>query len=220
MSSRDHVPEYLDITLPFSDRLPVWPTVERFRLSPDLRIADGKNANSSSVKFNLHTGTHIDAPWHFLADGGTIDELVLADLLGPVVVAAIHKKRRITAQDLQSLALPEDMVRLLLKTDNSQFWADSYDTFQPDFTALTPDAAEWIVERGIRLIGVDYLSVQCFHDPDDSTHQILLKEKIVIVEGVDLHLVDPGHYDLICLPMLIAKAEAAPARVLLRKIDS
>jgi arylformamidase len=211
------MPEYLDITLPLSDRLPVWPTAEPFLLSPDLRIADGGNVNKSSARFDLHTGTHIDAPWHFLADGGTIDELALSDLLGPVVVAAVHHKRHITALDLQSLNLPENTVRLLLKTDNSQLWADGYDKFQPDFTALTPDAAEWVVERKIRLIGVDYLSVQCFHDPDDSTHQILLEEKIVIVEGVDLHRVDPGHYDLICLPMLIANAEAAPARVLLRK---
>lgn len=214
------MPEYLDITLPLSDRLPVWPTVKPFRLSPDLRIADGGNENSSSVRFNLHTGTHIDAPWHFLADGGTIDDLALSDLIGPVVVAAIHRKRHITARDLQSLDLAKDTVRLLLKTDNSQLWADGYDTFEPNFTALTPDAAEWLVERGIRLIGVDYLSVQCFNDPDDSTHQILLEDKIVIVEGLDLHRVDPGRYDLICLPMLIEKAEAAPARVLLRKPGS
>lgn len=212
------MPEYLDITLPLSDRLPVWPTAEPFLLSPDLRIADGGNANTSSAKFNLHSGTHIDAPWHFLADGGTIDELALSDLLGPGVVAAIHHKRHITARDLQLLNLPGNTQRLLIKTDNSQLWADGCDTFQPDFSALTPDAAKWVVEQGIRLIGVDYLSVQCFHDPDDSTHQILLEDKIVIVEGLDLHRVNPGHYDLICLPMLITKAEAAPARVLLRKI--
>ena len=211
--------EYIDISLALSEQLPVWPSAERFRVYPDLRISDGSNANTSSVKFNLHTGTHVDAPWHFVPGGTTVDQLSLDDLIGPAQVRYLPEVRKITPEVLQALDLPCKTRRLLLRTDNSEQWADRTVEFNPDFVALTPEAAEWIVAFGIRLIGVDYLSVQCFHDSDDRTHQILLQKRIVIVEGLNLNDVQPGEYDLTCLPILIQGAEAAPARVLLRKRD-
>jgi arylformamidase len=217
MTTTAQLAEYIDISLVLSERLPVWPTSERFQMYADGRISKGGNNNTSSVKFNLHTGTHVDAPWHFLDDGVTVDRLALADLIGVARIAHVPGARRITPGVLDGLNLPTDTRRLLLRTDNSLLWANHIEEFSTNFVALTPEAAEWVVARDIRLIGVDYLSVQCFHDPDDRTHQVLLKNRVVVVEGLNLCDVEPGEYNLICLPIRIHGAEAAPARVLLGK---
>ena len=210
--------DLIDITLPLHEELPVWPTDRRFRLLPDQRIDEGAEVNASSAQFSLHTGTHVDAPWHFVPNGRTVEQLALKDLVGPAHVAHLPGIDVITPDVLGGLGLAPDTRRLLLRTDNSLRWKAGETEFDPNFVALTPDAAEWVVEQDIILVGVDYLSVQCFHDPDNRTHETLLSNRVIIVEGLDLAGVGPGEYELICLPLKIMGADGAPARALLKRI--
>lgn len=205
-----------DISLELHHELPVWPGSQAFKLSPLQRLADGDSCNESMLSANIHTGTHVDAPWHFIENGNRCESLELDILVGPAVVISLPGVERITAQDLESAGIPERSNRLLIKTRNSNLWARGEAEFQEDFVALTADAAKWLVEQEFRLVGIDYLSIQLFGD-SNLTHQILLEEEIVIVEGLNLHDIDPGHYELICLPLSISGAEGSLARAILRK---
>lgn len=175
----------------------------------------GDAVNDSTLVCGVHTGTHVDAPLHFLADGADVTHLSLDVLIGPAIVAALPAVEAITAHDLEALDLPVDTQRLLLRTRNSEGWQRGDRIFRTNFVALTTDAAHWIVARGIRLIGVDYLSVQRFRD-NPQTHIALLEAEIVIVEGLNLAQIEPGNYELICLPLKLAGAEGSPARAVLK----
>jgi arylformamidase len=200
--------------------MPVWPGDPDFKIYSLQRLRDGGAANISGIECGVHTGTHVDAPWHFLDDGATVERLPLDVLVGPAVVAFLPVVNEITAADLEALALPEGTRRLLLRTRNSGLWASGVTGFRRDFAALTGDAAAWLVQRGVRLIGIDYLSVQRFEDSYE-THRTLLAAGIVIVEGLNLDGVNPGDYDLACLPLKIDGADGSPARVvLIRPEDS
>jgi arylformamidase len=153
-----------------------------------------------------------------LVDGVTVDELALDRLIGPAFVVDLPSVAAVTARDLNCLALPPETERLLIRTRNSALWAACVAEFDPDFVALTAGAAQWIVDRGIRLIGVDYLSVQRFGDPP-LTHEILLRAGVLIIEGLDLSAVQPGTHHLICLPLRILGAEGAPARAVLSPLN-
>lgn len=207
--------DYLDISLTLSTDLPRWPGSPALELRRRRDMVCGDSCNDSDLSCNLHTGTHVDAPLHFLADGADVTALALDTLIGPVVVAALPKVNAITADDLEALDLPIDTQRLLLRTRNSEGWRRGEREFRRDFVALTADAAHWVAERGIQLIGVDYLSVQRFHDGPE-THIALLQAGVVILEGLNLAQVAPGDYELICLPLKLAGAEGAPARVILK----
>jgi arylformamidase len=161
-------------------------------------------------------GTHVDAPFHFISGGDPVEAMPLDVLMGPAVVTYLPEVAAVTATDLEALDLPAGVQRLLLRTRNSKLWTTGVEEFQPDFVALTVDAAQWVVQRGIRLLGVDYLSVQRFDDGPE-VHQILLEARVVIVEGLNLAGVEPGEYELICLPLKLTGAEGAPARAVLRK---
>jgi arylformamidase len=177
----------------------------------------GDPYNLSRLGINLHTGTHVDAPIHFLQNGATVEKLSLDVLVGTCYVAHLPDAADITAGNLNDLNLPSGIERLLLRTRNSELWAAKTIEFKKDFVALTHDAAQWIVDKGIRLIGVDYLSVQQYHD-DSRTHQILLGADVIALEGLDLSEVKPGFYELICLPLKLVGAEGAPTRVILRQM--
>jgi arylformamidase len=211
--------DIIDVSLPLSGDLPHWPGDPPFEHAFVERIADGNDANVSRIATGVHIGTHVDAPLHFVDGGGTVERLSLDVLVGPALVVGLPGVAAITADVLAGLAIPPGVTRLLFRTDNSALWSDMAAGFQEDFVALTADAAQWVVDHSIKLVGVDYLSVQRFHDGPE-THQILLGAGVVIIEGLDLRAVTPGPYELICLPLKIVGAEGAPARTVLRPLTT
>ena len=161
----------------------------------------------------VHTGTHIDAPAHFIDEGEDISALGLERLLGRVQVVDTADASAIGAAELKGARIRPGCDRLLLRTSNSRRLRDT--PFDQDYVALTPGGAEWLVDNGISLVGIDYASVEAFEEPENRTHKILLGAGVVVLEGLDLSGVSAGLYELICLPMKIGAAEAAPARVVL-----
>lgn len=208
----------IDISVGLHPEMPVWPGSDKFSLERIMRLEEGDEANVSQMNTEVHIGTHVDAPWHFVANGKTVEELSLDVLMGKAVVAEIAEVDSVTAKDLEALDLPPDTQRLLLHTRNSQLWENKVTEFQKDFVALTSDAAQWIVDRGIPLIGVDYLSVQRFYD-SPLTHEILLGAETIVIEGLNLHGVKSGQYHLTCLPLKLIGAEGSPARAVLIPLE-
>jgi arylformamidase len=163
----------------------------------------------------VHVGTHVDAPHHFMNDGRTVEQLPLDVLAGPCYVVQLPDGvEAITAEALEGTSLPADTTRILFGTSNSRFWSQGEARFQEDFVAVTEDGAEWLVQRGVRLVGVDYLSVAPYGD-SLPTHRTLLKAGVVVVEGLDLSAVPRGFYELYCLPLKLLGADGAPARAIL-----
>jgi arylformamidase len=195
--------------------LPVWPGDASIELAAVMRLSEGDEANVSRLACSVHSGTHIDAPAHFIEDGATVDQLPLDILRGRAVVVDIPQADKITARLLETLPLPPRTTRLLLKTRNSDLWADPAHRFHEKFVALCTDAAEWLVAEGFQLVGIDYLSIQRYKDAEPLTHRTLLSAGVVIVEGLDLRGVEPGDYELVCLPLKLAGCEGAPARAIL-----
>jgi arylformamidase len=204
-----------DISLPLSSELPVWPGDPQIKVERYRTIAEGNISNDSRLVCSVHSGTHVDAPVHFFEGASTVDKLPLDILIGETSVVEFARGNVITPDMLAALKLPEDTTRLLFKTSNSMLWADPHHRFNPNFVALSSDAAKWIIDRGVRLVGVDYLSVQKFDDSEPVTHRILLAAGVVIVEGLNLQNVQPGSYRLICLPLKLVGSDGAPARVVL-----
>jgi arylformamidase len=205
-----------DISLPVQPGMVTWPshppvTLQRFR-----KIEEGERCNVSRLEMCTHAGTHVDAPYHFLKDGNTVEQLSLDDLVGPaqVVVFPDHVDV-IDAQLLEAAGIPPGTERLLCKTRNSGLWARKEPAFDTRFVALGADAADWLIANGIRLIGVDYLSVATYGEVGGSTHLALLGASVVIIEGLDLSGVDPGSYTLVCLPLKLVGSDGAPARAVL-----
>jgi arylformamidase len=203
-----------DITLPISPSLPVWPGDPPVSLPRVAKMEEGEICNLTRLEISAHTGTHVDAPFHFLPEGSTVESLDLQVLIGPALVVHLPDVSLITAADLEDAAIPQGTRRLLLKTRNSEQWAQNPTAFNPNYVAIAPDAAEWLVARGIRLVGVDYLSVAPFEEVEP-THKILLAAEVIIVEGLNLAAVPPGAYTLYCLPLKIPAADGAPARAVL-----
>lgn len=195
----------LDISVPINNTTPLWPKASGLRLKGCARI-----------EMDVHTGTHLDAPRHFVSKGKTIDQLSLQTFIGPVFVAYLPRVKEITAQDLDALQLPPGVTRLLLRTSNSLLWAKKESRFKKEYVGLTSDAARWIVQHHITLVGVDYLSVAKF-DEAVPVHKILLSKNIALLEGINLIGVKQGTYQLICLPVNISDAEASPTRAILLK---
>ena len=198
--------------MPLSDTTPVWPGSPGFTRSSHLSLARGDIANASLLRMDAHCGTHVDAPLHFDDSGAPIDDVGLGPLVGPAWVADLRGHRKIDPPLLESAAIPPGSERLLLRTDNS--FAPRLAPFREDFVALTADAAQWVVDRGLSLVGIDYLSIQRFTD-DPETHLILLGAGTVVLEGLDLSAAEQGPWTLVCLPINVMGAEAAPARAIL-----
>ena len=206
----------IDISLPLSSELPVWPGTQGFKLESVQRLSNGDHCNESAYSANIHTGTHIDMPWHFLNDGNKTDSLEIGRMIGPALVIWLPDVKEITPEVLDSVRIPEGTKRLIFRTDNSVLWGEGELEFKRNFVALTTKAATWLVEAGIDLVGIDYLSIQLYGD-STKTHEILLQAGILILEGLNLFEVQPGTYELICLPLAIFGAEGAPARAILRE---
>lgn len=207
----------IDISVPLHPGLPVWPGNPEVLIEFTMRMAEGKHANVSRMALNVHSGTHIDAPLHFIHEAKTTADIALEKFCGPCQVLSFEGQKAITADGLEALQLPAGASRLLFKTDNSKKWDDPSHSFDTTYCALTAGAARWVADHGIVLVGIDYLSIQLFHDPPD-THVILLEKEVVILETLDLRGVAPGPYELLCLPLSARGVEGIPARALLRTL--
>jgi len=200
-----------DISIPITPNMVSWddgpgPVIDRY-----LRIEDGELVNNTRVLIDLHAGTHVDAPYHFLADGGRIDAVDLERLCGPCYVA--HTTAAVIDADaLEAMRIPA-IERILFKTNNAGLYARR--AFVRDYVALDLSGAEWLVRRGVKAVGIDYLSIERFHGMDGSVHRALLSNNIAILEAIDLANVRTGHYYLMALPLKIAGAEASPVRAVL-----
>ncbi len=203
-----------DISLTYTEDLPTWPGDPTIQLKQISSIEDGEMANVTHLSMSAHSGTHVDAPDHFLGNGKTVESIPLELMIGPAAVIEIRAEGTISAADLISAQIPEGTKRILLKTANSEVWAAGNMEFQEVFLAPDKEAAKYLVELGIEVIGVDYLSVAPFTDPEP-THKTLLEAGVLIIEGLDLSGVEPGEYTLYCLPLKIGGADGAPARALL-----
>lgn len=205
-----------DVTVPISARMPVWPGDPRVRIERLQSISGGDPANVTRLHLNSHTGTHVDAPSHYLPKGLTVDRLPLELLVGPALVIDVEpvETYAISPLELASVNFPRDATRILLRTRNSLLWEGRVFEFERNYVHLSPKAAEWLVRRGIRLVGVDYLSVEGLDTTEYRVHHILLEAGVVIVEGLDLSRVPPGPCQLFCLPLKVEGGDGAPARVL------
>lgn len=211
--------EYIDISVAIHPDLPVWtgdPAVKIIRASS---IAAGDAVNVTRLDMGAHTGTHVDAPVHFLDGRRSVEQLDLDTLIGSAWVAAFDVPREITAADLEAAEIPAGTTRLLLKTRNSQLWAENGATFDEDFVGIAADGARWLVERGVRLVGIDYLGVERYDSVPHGApvHKTLLGAEIILLEGLNLSTVEPGAYHLICLPVKIQGADGSPSRAVLIK---
>ena len=203
-----------DITLTITPEMIVWPgdpQVDMKRLSS---ISAGDNANVTQISMSCHTGTHVDAPDHFMNNGKTVESLSIDLLLGRAYVLHLPNVNMITASVLMDADIPPRTRRLLFKTRNSDYWASGNQEFQTDFVALSVDAAEWLVDRNVRVVGIDYLSIAPFKQ-GKPVHTILLDAGVVVIEGLDLSKVSQGRYTLTCLPLKLGGAEGAPTRAIL-----
>lgn len=206
-----------DITVPIRATMPIYEGDPGVNIEPWSQLAKGDSANVSFLHFGAHTGTHVDAPAHFIEGANRVDSLPLELLIGPArVIRVPDDATEIDPEFLSSCDL-SNVTRLLFHTRNSAFWNEE---FRKDFTHLLPEAAEALVARGIKLVGNDYLSVEKFHSGHHRTHLTLLRSGTVIVEGLNLRDVPAGDYELICLPLKIAEGagDGAPARVVLRTL--
>lgn len=201
-----------DVSVPIRPGMATFPTDPAVRVEPFLSIAKGDGCNVSHLSLGSHTGTHLDAPVHFVPGGATVDQLPTDLLIGAARVFELGVRDKIDRADLTGLDL-RGRERILFKTRNSGLWPSG--RFEEDFVYLTGAAAEHLVDSGVRLVGVDYLSVEGYRVEGGPAHKALLRAGVVIVEGLDLGAIRPGDYELVCLPMKLAGGDGAPARVVL-----
>jgi arylformamidase len=204
---------WIDITVPIRDGMLHWPGNPEIVIEQTLHLQRGDDATVSSLSLGVHTGTHVDAPVHFIVDGAGIDRVPLDRLMGPARVLDVGEVDRIRPSDLDACDIrPRE--RLLFKTRNSRHWGEKL--FRPDYTCLSAEAARWLAAREVWTIGIDYLSIGSMESGPE-THRALLGAGICIIEGLDLSRVERGLYDLVCLPLRLEGLDGAPARAVLRR---
>jgi arylformamidase len=210
---------YFDITVPISNSVPIYEGDPKAVVDAAKRMSEGSPANVSKLCFGAHTGTHVDAPNHFIQGTRRVENLDLDKLIGACRVVEIDAE--IDAIGPEHLGDVKGAERVLFKTRNSSFWDEPGKGFRQDFTYISPKAAQVLAGAGAKLVGIDYLSVERFGSDDFATHLTLLEKEIVILEGVDLRLVPPGDYEIICLPLkyIGGEGDGAPARTILRSLD-
>lgn len=204
-----------DVTIAISETVPIYEGDPRVTIEGVMSMAAGDAANVSRLCFGAHTGTHVDAPNHFIDGTRRVEDLEIEMLIGPCRVVELDDS--VTAIEPMHVAELGGAARVLFKTRNSAFWNEPETGFRPDFTYITPDAARVLADLGIKLVGIDYLSVEKFGSTDFATHVTLLEKEIVILEGLDLRAVPAGEYELICLPIKFVggTGDGAPARTIL-----
>jgi len=204
-----------DVSMPIRNGGLVYPGNPPITISLMQSIAKGDTANVSRLDFGSHTATHVDAPLHFIAGGAGVDQLPLDVLIGRArLISVPDEAMSVGEAELRKHDL-RGVTRLLIRTRNSAWLASGDPEFHKDFTHVAPDGASYLVSIGVRLVGVDYLSVEQFHSAEHRTHRTLLDNGVVIVEGMVLREPPPGDYDLYCLPLLLAGLDGAPARAVL-----
>jgi arylformamidase len=220
-----------DISLPITEGMLSYPGNPPTRIRAHAQISDGDDANVTELSFGSHTGTHVDAAHHFVNGGETVDEIPLDLLIGPALVVEIPAHvTAIGAAELRAAGVGADapaaeapvggspeLARLLLRTRNAALLEQ--DEFEENFAHLTGDGAAYLVEHGIRLVGIDYLSIEAFDADEPHAHLTLLEHRVVVLEGADLRGVPTGIYELICLPLRIAGIDGSPVRAVLRAAD-
>ena len=201
--------EILDVSIPIRTRMPIYPANAGVALRRIDAIADGAVANVSAVDLGAHTGTHVDAPNHFLDGAGGVDTVALAPLIGPaVVVDATGVDKTLDAAAVAAAGVPAGAERVLFRTRNSQLWEQ--DEFSEDFVSFDASGARALLDAGVRLVGIDYLSIG-----DPGAHHALLGADAAVVEGLDLRAVEPGPYQFLCLPLKLVGSDGGPARAVL-----
>ena len=210
-----------DVSLPLSSATPTYPGDPGIEIKQWRALARGDAANVSLINLGMHSGTHVDAPAHFIAGGARVESLSLESLIGEAEVVEVGNDVRVIDESFVVANCSRRSQRILFKTRNSAFWNDQQSGFREDFTFIAPDAARRLAASGLKLVGIDYLSVEEFKSEHYGTHHALLSKGVVIVEGLDLRAVPGGFYELICLPLKIAEGsgDGAPARVILRTKD-
>ncbi|HEX4626730.1 MAG TPA: cyclase family protein [Solirubrobacteraceae bacterium] len=201
--------EILDVSIPIRTRMPIYPANAGVALRRIDAIADGAVANVSAVDLGAHTGTHVDAPNHFLDGAGGVDTVALAPLIGPaVVIDATAVDKTLDAAAVAAAGVPAGAERVLFRTRNSQLWEQ--EEFSEDFVSFDASGARALLDAGVRLVGIDYLSIG-----DPGAHRALLGADVAVVEGLDLRAVEPGPYQLVCLPLKLVGSDGGPARAVL-----
>lgn len=204
--------DWVDVTIPLQDGLTPWPGDVPYALTPASRIAQGDPCNVSSITLSTHAGTHVDAPWHFEPDGATLDAMGPDIFFGPATLLDCTRLDRIGADDLNGQAIGH---RVVFKTRHSD--RSPAAPFDEGYPALEADGARWLVDRGVRLVGIDSPSIAPFDQASQDTHHILLQAGVLIVEGLRLHTLLAGTYELVVLPLALAGADGAPCRAFMRK---
>jgi arylformamidase len=212
---------FYDVTVPLSNDLPTYPGDPGIQIGEWRALSKGDSANVSVVNFGAHTGTHVDAPAHFIEGASKIESLPLEKLIGEAVVVEVPVDIVEIGHEFVTEHVPPTAERVLFKTRNSAFWNEPEPHFHTDFTHLNLQGAQKLRDQGVKLVGIDYLSIEKFKSPGHPTHLALLEQGIVIVEGLNLSDVPAGRYELICLPMRLRSelGDGAPARAVLRTLD-
>ena len=205
----------IDVSLGISPEMLTWPGDPGVEVERKKRLEAGDSSNVSELRLGSHTGTHVDPPVHFVPGADAIDALPLDVFYGPAVVADLTDVDEVGPAELDSLELPAGTERLLCKTRNSEIWRQASPSFVEDYVAVTADGARWLVGRGIRLVGVDFLSVERKVNGGHPVHETLLGAGTIIVEGLRLTDVEPGEYTFVCLPLKVLGGDGAPARAAL-----
>ncbi len=207
---------FIDVSMEITDGMLHWPSDPAIEIDDYSQIKKGAAANNSKITCGVHTGTHIDAPKHFIDEGIGIDRLDINKLIGYCRVIEVPADASPISKEFIELLNINKGDRLLFKTKNSEWINNADKNFHTDYVCVNPEASKYMVEKGVALVGVDYLSVEGYHIGHD-THRTLLGAGVVIIEGLNLFNVEPGDYNLIALPVKIKDSNGAPARVILEK---
>jgi arylformamidase len=215
------MPDYYDITVPLFNELPTYPGDPGIQISDWRSLAKGDSANVSVASFGAHSGTHVDAPAHFIPGGEVVENLPFESLIGEALVVRVPDEVVVIDKEFVSRHVPLGTERVLFETRNSGFWSEIPLVFHTDFTHLDLGAATWLRDNGAKLIGIDYLSIERFKSGNHEVHLALLSHGVVILEGLFLWAVPAGKYELFCLPLRLRSdlGDGAPARAVLRTLD-
>ncbi|MCE1248776.1 MAG: cyclase family protein [Firmicutes bacterium] len=209
--------KYFDITIPIKNKMMVYEGDPEVELTPHCSIKNGDAFNLLHIKMGSHTGTHMDAPCHFFQNGRTVEDIPVDTLIGTARVVLIRNERVITRKALQNIDLT-GVERVLFKTDHS-YLRDRYHKFRTDYVYIDVECASYLASMGIKVIGIDSISIEEYGNSSNLCHKILLGAGIVILEMLDLKDIQPGDYELICLPLKIQQGDGAPVRAVLRSLQ-
>jgi len=204
----------IDISIPISDKIPIWPGSNSPSLKLNSKISDGNDVNVSFLEMEIHTGTHFDAPYHFIETGKKSHDISLSEFVGTCFVINLIGNKVINSKVLENANIPNNCTKLLIRSNDL---LHKNLKFNKSYSALEESGAEWIAQNGIKLVGIDYLSIELFENNNFLAHKTLLKNDIIILEGLNLYDVENGFYELVALPLKLENCEAAPVRAILIK---